>query len=229
MIIEEMKYKVRDIARGYVDSADHESGDFRSEYCTRLLQESDIVVTNPPFSLFREFFAWLMKADKKFIIIGNKNAVNYLTPLIKDNKLWIGYSIHSGERYFYQPEIDGLSKGIGVRWFTNLDTGERHESLILVEKYTPEKYPKYDNYDAIEVSKTIDIPSDFDGLMGVPITFLDKYNPDQFEIVGTAIAGYYDKDAPYYKPLPSIKDGGAAYLNGKKLYARILIRRKKVN
>lgn len=205
-----------------------EGYDFRSEYCTQLLKEADIVVTNPPFSLFREFIAWLMKYEKKFIILGDKNSLNYLTPMIRDNKLWLGQSIHSGERYFHQPDSDQLSKGIGVRWFTNVDYQKRYEDIILYMTYTgnEDNYPKYDNYDAIEVSKTKEIPVDYDGIMGVPITFLDKYNPNQFEIIGTAIAGYYDKDAPYYKPLEGKKDGGAAYLRGKKLYARILIRKK---
>lgn len=204
------------------------NGDFRSEDCTTLLKQADIVVTNPPFSLFREFIAWLMKNEKKFIILGDKNVVNYLTPYIKEEKLWIGQSIHSGERYFHQPDSDCLSKGIGVRWFTNIDYPKRYEDIVLFMTYkgNEEHYPKYDNYNAIEVSKTKEIPQDYDGIMGVPITFLDKYNPRQFDIINTAIAGYYDKDADYYKPVDGIKDGGAAYLKGKRMYARILIRRK---
>ena len=194
------------------------SGDFRSEYCTRLLQEADIVVTNPPFSLFREFVKWLVDADKKFIVVGDKNAITYkeFFPLIRDNKVWIGESIHSGERYFMQPD-GSLSKGIGVRWFTNVDFSEKHEKLIglsmqdLIDKGV--EFPKYDNYDAIEVSKTKNIPMDCDGVMGVPITYLDKHNPDQFEILGL------DKDYT--------SDKSRFRINNKTLYARILIRHRK--
>lgn len=176
-------------------------GDFRSEECLALLDEADIVVTNPPFSLFREYVAVLMEHDKKFIIIGNVNAVTYkeFFPLLKENKVWIGASIHSGDRAFYVPDdypLNASGCGIdeetgrkyirvkGVRWFTNLDVKQRHEEMILVKRYTPESYPHYDNYDAINVDVTADIPCDYAGVMGVPITFLDKYCPDQFEIVG---------------------------------------------
>ncbi len=175
------------------------NGDFRSEECIELLKEADIVVTNPPFSLFREYVAQLMKYAKKFIIIGNVNAITYkeIFPLIRSNNLWLGPSITSGDRKFWVPddyELKASGCGIdengrkfirvkGVRWFTNLDHKKRHEELILYKKYTPEEYPKYDNYDAINVDKVSDIPCDYYGVMGVPITFLDKYNPDQFEIV----------------------------------------------
>ncbi|MBQ6064741.1 MAG: DNA methyltransferase, partial [Prevotella sp.] len=175
-------------------------GDFRSQECIELLKQADIVVTNPPFSLFREYVAQLMEYDKKFLIIGNVNACSTkeIFQLMKDNKVWMGASIHSGDRKFWVPdgyELNAAGCGVdengkkyirvkGVRWFTNLDYKERHEDIILYRKYTPEAYPKYDNYDAIEVGKTDEIPEDYDGVMGVPITFLDKYNPDQFEILG---------------------------------------------
>lgn len=186
------------------------NGDFRSDESVKLLNQSDIVVTNPPFSLFREYVAQLVKnggGGKKFIIIGNVNAVSYkeIFSLVKDGKLWLGASIHSGDREFGVPSYypldaagvridDNGNKFIrvkGVRWLTNLDYLKRHEKLETVASYTknPEKYPKYDNYDAINVDKTIEIPLDYDGAMGVPITFLDKYNPEQFEILALGIVG----------------------------------------
>lgn len=159
------------------------NGDFRNKECLDLLDECDIVVTNPPFSLFREYVAILMEHKKKFLIIGNKNAITYkeFFPLLKDNKVWVGCNSPSE---FGTP--DGITKKINglTRWFTNLDVAKRHEKLILWKKYTPEEYPKYDNYDAINVNKVAEIPCDYDGVMGVPITFLDSYNPEQFEIVG---------------------------------------------
>ena len=177
-------------------------GDFRSEECIEFLKESDVVVTNPPFSLFREYVAQLMKYEKKFIIIGNQNAITYkeIFPLIKENKLWLGASIHSGDREFRIPDhyevrskslrVDDLGRRyirvVGVRWYTNVDYPLRHEELILYKHYTPEEYPKYDNYDAINVDRAVDIPDNYYEMMGVPITYLDKYNPDQFEIVGLA-------------------------------------------
>lgn len=175
-------------------------GDFRSRECIELLKQADIVVTNPPFSLFREYVAQLMEYDKKFLIIGNVNAntTKEIFPLIKNNQMWMGASIHSGDRKFWVPddyELNAAGCGVdetgrkfirvkGVRWFTNLDYKERHENLILYRNYSPAAYPKYDNFDAVEVCKTEDIPCDYDGVMGVPVTFLDKYNPDQFEILG---------------------------------------------
>ena len=175
-------------------------GDFRSQECIELLKEADIVVTNPPFSLFREYVAQLVKYDKKFLIIGNQNALTYKEcfKLVKENNMWLGVSIHSGDREFMIPptyEVRSKSlrvdeKGnryirvVGVRWFTNLDYPQRHEDLDLYKQYTPEEYPTYENYDAINVNKTGEIPIDFEGIMGVPITFMDKYNPDQFEILG---------------------------------------------
>ena len=177
-------------------------GDFRSKESIELLKQADIVVTNPPFSLFREYIDQLSKYEKKFLIIGNINAVTYKETfkLIKNNELWLGASIHSGDREFGVPDdyplnaagcrVDENGRKFirvkGVRWFTNLDYKERHEDLILYKRYAPEEYPKYENYDAIEVSKTAEIPYDYDGEMGVPITFLDKYNPDQFKIIGLA-------------------------------------------
>ena len=207
------------------------NGDFRSDECIELLKAADIVVTNPPFSLFREYVAMLVQYQKKFLIIGNVNSITYkeIFPLIKENGLWLGASIHSGDREFAVPESYPLNaagcrvdeKGRkyirvkGVRWFTNLDYPQRHEELVLYKRYTPEEYPKYDNYDAINVDKTTDIPYDYDGVMGVPITFLDKHSPEQFEIIGL---DRYVKDNPHY--------GHRFTLNGKETYARILIRRK---
>lgn len=198
------------------------NGDFRSEECIELLKESDIVVTNPPFSLFREFIATLVQYDKKFLVIGNNNAITYkeIFPLIKENKLWLGFSDNktmefvmpdSYEKYNY---IDKKGRKIGkvpaISWFTNLEHSKRNDEIILYKKYTPEEFPKYDNYDAIEVSRVCEIPKDYDGIMGVPITFLDKYNPSQFEIVKFR-KGDDDKDL---------------CVNGKCPYFRILIRKK---
>ena len=176
------------------------NGDFRSEECVDLLKECDVVVTNPPFSLFRQYMALLLKYDKKFLIIGNQNAISYkeIFPLIQQNKLWLGQSIHSGDREFRVPDTYPLKasgyrvdeNGVkyirvkGIRWFTNLDNMNRHEEFIPYKNYDPIVNERYDNYDAINVDVSADIPCDYDGLMGVPITFLDKYNPDQFEIVG---------------------------------------------
>lgn len=180
-------------------------GDFRSSECIELLKQADIVVTNPPFSLFREYVDQLIKYDKKFIIIGNQNAISYkeIFKLIRENKIWLGASIHSGDREFQVPQDYELSASgsriddygnkyirvKGVRWFTNLDYKERHEYLILYKKYNEVENPKYVNYDAVNVDATKDIPCDYDGYMGVPITFMDKYNPDQFEIVALGIVG----------------------------------------
>lgn len=202
-------------------------GDFRSAECIEILKQADIVVTNPPFSLFREYVAQLFEYDKKFLIIGNVNAITYkeFFPMIRDNKVWMGASIHSGDRKFCVPDnypLNAAGCGIdengrkfirvkGVRWWTNLDYPQRHESMPLYKKYTPDEYPKFDNYDAINVNKTSDIPCDYDGVMGVPITFLDKYNPAQFEIIKFR-KGDDDKDLT---------------VNGKCPYFRILIRRRK--
>ena len=260
------------------------NGDFRSAECIELLKQADIVVTNPPFSLFREYVAQLIQYDKKFLIIGNVNSITYkeIFPLIQENRLWLGASIHSGDREFAVPDsypLNAASSRVdkngkkyirvkGVRWFTNLDYPQRHEELVLYKRYTPDEYPKYDNYDAINVNKTTDIPYDYvadrndehipdsldmiqsrngnndmtrstvqystvqystvqystgesfpngkcNGIMGVPITFLDKYNPEQFEIIGL---DRYVEDNPHY--------GHRFTINGKETYARILIRRK---
>lgn len=173
-------------------------GDFRSPECVELLKQADIVVTNPPFSLFREYIAQLMEYDKKFLVIGNKNALTYreIFPLLRDNKMWTGYRGFSGGMWFYSDCVGKTEKVIDDKrvvnvpsiWFTNLDHKKRHEELELYKKYNPEEYPKYENYNAINVDKTADIPEDYDGEMGVPITFIDKYNPDQFEIIGLGIS-----------------------------------------
>lgn len=171
-------------------------GDFRSKESIDLLTQADIIVTNPPFSLFREYVAQLIEHDKKFVIIGHQNATKYkeIFRLIKDNKIWLGNGFKGGAGHFINQHYEdyatatdrkeGMIRVSGVHWFTNLDLNKRHENLILYKNYNEIDYPKYDNYDAIEVSKTNEIPIDYDGVMGVPITFLDKYNPGQFELVG---------------------------------------------
>lgn len=205
-------------------------GDFRSEECIELLKKCDIVCTNPPFSLFRQYVAQLFEYNKDFLIIGNVNAISYkeVFPLIKENKMWLGVSITSGDRKFVVPDnypLNAAGCGIdengkkyirvkGVRWFTNLDHKKRHEELLLYKKYNEEEYPKYDNYDAIEVGKTKDIPMDYNGIMGVPITFLDKYCPTQFEIVGQMMT---TKVTEF--------NFGYPYIDGKKKFARVLIKR----
>lgn len=214
-----------------------ENGDFRSQECVEILKEADIVITNPPFSLFKEYVAQLMEYNKKFIIIGNQNAITYkeIFPLIKRNELWLGYSIQSGDREFRVPKDYPLNASgcrvdedgnryirvKGVRWFTNLDYDKRHEDLILYKAYTKEEYPTYDNYPAINVSKTKEIPVDYDDVMGVPITFLDKYNPDQFEILGIAAGSKDTVGIPFLG-----KKVAHPLINGKKTYARIFIRKK---
>lgn len=161
-----------------------EGGDFRSAECIKLLKEADIVCTNPPFSLFREYIQQLVQYQKKFLIIGNKNAITYkdVFPLLANNKVWLGYTVPNK---FVRPDGTETTNMSGLcRWWTNLDTTKRHENMILYESYTPERFPHYDNYDAIEVDKVKSIPKDYFGVMGVPITFLDNYNPEQFEILG---------------------------------------------
>lgn len=242
-------------------------GDFRSDECIELLDEADIVVTNPPFSLFREFMALLAKHDKKLLVIGNLQALTYkeIFPLIGADRLWMGVTIHSGDREFRVPDHYPLnasghrtdengSKYIrvkGVRWYTNLDHGRRHQELPLMsmqdnlrfnKKISAKPvYKKYDNYDAIEVSYTDAIPNDYDGVMGVPITFLDKYNPEQFEILGTLESS--DPNNPYRTRWYSSQDQKDAYfrrfgkpgniplnmsgvINDVKVYKRILIRHR---
>ena len=192
------------------------NGDFHSEECVKLLQESDIIVTNPPFSLFREYIAQLIKYNKDFLIIGNMNAATYkeIFPLFKNNQVWFGYT---SPKVFITP--DRTEKKFGnILWYTNLDNDRMHHRIELKEKYCGNegKYPKYDNYDAIEVSKVVNIPYDYDGLMGVPVTFLSKYCPEQFELVG------HDHDLT--------GDGGAGIsdgqfiCNGKNVYKRVLIK-----
>ena len=213
-------------------------GDFRSAECIELLKEADIVVTNPPFSLFREYVAQLIEYDKKFIIIGHQNALTYkeFFPLIQQNKVWLGYGFKGGAGHFiskYQDTAtagdhrEGMIRVSGVTWFTNLEIKKRHEELILYKTYSPEEYPKYVNYDAIEVSRTEWIPSDYEGLMGVPVTFLDKYNPDQFEIIGCSL--FLGTNKP--KDLPKNKQGGPAFYlleNGeyRRLYHRFIIKKR---
>ena len=212
-------------------------GDFRSAECIELLKEADIVVTNPPFSLFREYVALLMKYDKKFLIIGNQNAVTYkeIFPLIKDNKIWLGSTLSFAKfkvpsyyeersNRFWIDETGQKWRSFGnICWFTNLDIAKRHEEIILFKNYTPEEYPTYDNYDAINVNKTSEIPCDYYGVMGVPITFLDKYNPEQFEILNCN--DYRVSSRVPYKEHGLIKDKDSA-INGKPIYVRILIRRR---
>ena len=206
-------------------------GDFRSEECIEILKKCDIVCTNPPFSLFRQYVAQLFEYKKDFLIIGNVNAISYkeVFPLIKENKMWLGVSSFNKGMYFGVPDdytyadtykFDRERNGKKVMrvssicWFTNLDHKKRHEELLLYKKYNTEEYPKYDNYDAIEVGKTKDIPMDYNGIMGVPITFLDKYCPTQFEIVGQMMT---TKVTEF--------NFGYPYINGKKKFARVLIKR----
>ena len=212
------------------------NGDFRSPECVDALKEADIVVTNPPFSLFREYVAQLVAYDKKFLIIGNINCITYkeIFPLIKENKLWLGYGFNGGNAYLRLPNGQykefaegvfnaetGLVKFRNLHWFTNLDVRKRHEDILLFKRYAeePELFPRYDNYDAIEVSKTAFIPCDYFGVMGVPITFLDKYNPAQFEILGCTYV---------YGDCGCHKDGTSwgAKINGKDIYKRLFIRRR---
>ena len=239
----------------------YSAGDFRSKECIALLEQADIVVTNPPFSLFREYVAQLIKYNKKFVIIGNQNAVTYkeIFPLIKENKIWLGYK--SGDMAFVVPDYyearatrfwideNGTKhRSLGnICWFTNLDITKRHVDLILYKKYNPEEYPKYDNYNAINVDKVANIPCDYDGVMGVPITFLDKYNPEQFEIVGCTESegrglsnGVFNGQSVVTQPLvggaeftsgysSNLRVPGYGYyhrarIKGKEVYFRILIR-----
>ena len=261
------------------DIGDHElerDGDFRNAETIELLKQADIVVTNPPFSLFREYVAQLVEYNKKFLIIGSQNAITYkeIFPLIKDNRMWLGVTPKGQDMLFDVPEgyaqhlvanakegsayrvVEGVIKGrLGnAAWFTNLDHKKRHEELILYKRYSPEEYPTYDNYDAINVDKTAEIPMDWDGAMGVPITFLDKWNPEQFEILGVSYLWddgfeshtFYD-DYAEMRPDGTItgmtgqKANGMAVIRGRsstrnclvrgedvvhRLYDRIFVRRK---
>ncbi len=228
-------FDLRDIAEQLKTNKNNEwsplegDGDFRSPESIELLKQADIVVTNPPFSLFREYIAQLVEYNKKFLILGQQGAVIYkeFFPLIKENKVWLGYD-NGGTKWFQVPEdydiptesrkktVNGIkyfSMG-SVNWYTNLDVSNRHKDLVLYKKYKPEQYPKYDNFTGINVNRYIDIPMDYEGIMGVPITFLNYHNPDQFEIIGldryTGENG--DKDFT---------------INGKMLFRRILIKNKK--
>lgn len=209
-------------------------GDFRSEECVELLKQADIVVTNPPFSLFREFVAQLVEYNKKFLIIGNQNAFAYngIFQLLRDNKMWAGANKNDMEFLvpdYYEPratryrqDAEGRKwRSLGnVSWFTNLDHDKRPEKLVLQQSYSPEAYPKYDNYDAIEVSKVANIPHDYDGVMGVPITFFLKHNPDQFEVIGCSNNHGRPKDWAENIDM-------AVTIDGKEIYKRILIKHKR--
>lgn len=225
-----------------------DDGDFRSAESVELLEQADIVVTNPPFSLFREYVAQLVEHQKQFLIIGNMNALTYkeIFPLFQNDQMWYGPSIRSGDREFRVPDNYPLTAAgtrvdadgnkyvrvKGVRWFTNLDYPGRHEALDLQMTYKPDAYPKYANFDAIDVSKTMHIPADYDGPMGVPITFLDKYSPEQFDILGSsktlgrpmseiAQKGTYMQGGPrFYLP----NDDGTY----RRMYDRIVIRNKQL-
>ena len=217
-------------------------GDFRSKECIELLKEADIVVTNPPFSLFREYVTQLMEYDKKFLIIGHQNAIKYkeIFPLIKENKLWLGYGFKGGAGHFishYEDKAtagdhrEGMIRVSGVTWFTNLEIKKRHEDIILYKHYIPEEYPTYANYNAIDVSKTADIPCDYDGLMGVPITFLDKYNPEQFEIVGITLGNTvdYEMTALYENAVQHNQNGSTQSGSKVNTRAAILVKDKPTN
>ena len=192
-------------------------GDFRSEECIKLLEEADIVVTNPPFSLFREYVANLFENNKIFLILGNMNAISCkeIFPLLKNNQMWLGVTPRGID--FEVPTKGSEKKFVNVNavWYTNLEHERRNEKLRLWKKYTPNDFPKYDNFDAIEISRVSDIPVEYDGLMGVPITFLDKYSPTQFQIIGTA------------RELTKNAHGKSSqfFLNGKELYTRIVIKK----
>ena len=222
------------------------TGDFRDPECIELLKEADIVITNPPFSLFREYIAQLIEYKKRFLIVGHQNAIHYkeIFPRIKNGEVWLGYGFKGAAAHFFSPYEDIATSGdhkknmirvSGVTWFTNIDHNKRHEEIDLVCHYTPEDYPSYANYDAIEVSKVQDIPCDYKGAMGVPTTFLDKYNPEQFEIIGLAEGdlgkelGLKPFDRELKKLNKSLRDGQLFFMkNGfpQKPYSRILIRNK---
>jgi len=212
-------------------------GDFRSQECIEILKEADIVVTNPPFSLFSDYVEQLAKYDKKFIIIGHQNAITYkrIFPLIKENRMWLGYGFKRNMAHFIAPQYEdtasdadhreGMIRVSGVVWYTNLDHNKRHEEVILVQRYHGNEaaYPRYDNYDAIEVSKSQNIPLDFQGAMGVPITFLTKYNPDQFEIIGATESEGTGFSNGLWEPESGVAQ---AMVNGKRVYKRLFIRNR---
>ena len=231
---EKPTYKLEFDGKEIIKTDLRQNGDFRSPECIEIQKTADIVVTNPPFSMWREYVQHLMTYDSKFIIIGSQNALTYkeIFPYLMNNQLWTGYNC--GDMAFRVPdyfeprktrywEEDGVKyRSMGnITWFTNLDIEKRHEDLILYKKYSPEEYPKYDNYDAINVNKVAEIPMDYDGLMGVPLTFVNKYNPEQFEIV--------DGLNRYSVVNPEETKAAGKYLsmiNGKALYFRYVIRRK---
>jgi hypothetical protein len=212
-------------------------GDFRSAECIGILKEADIVVTNPPFSLFSEYVAQLADFDKKFIIIGHQNAITYkeVFPLIKKNRMWLGYGFKRNMAHFIAPHYEdtasdadhreGMIRVSGVVWYTNLDHNKRHEEMILVQRYhgNEDAYPRYDNYEAIEVSKTQNIPMDYKGAMGVPITFITKYNPEQFEIIGATESEGTGFSSGLWKSESGIAQ---AAINGKRVYKRLFIRNR---
>lgn len=209
-------------------------GDFRSRECIDILKEADIVVTNPPFSLFSEYVVQLANFNKKFIIIGHQNAITYkgVFPLIKENKMWLGYGFKRNMAHFIAPHYEdtasdadhreGMIRVSGVVWYTNLDHNKRHEEVILVQRYRGNEaaYPRYDNYNAIEVSKSQDIPLDYEGAMGVPITFLTKYNPEQFEIIGATESEGTGFSFGLWKSESGIAQ---AVINGERVYKRLFI------
>jgi len=212
-------------------------GDFRSQECIDILHEADIVVTNPPFSLFSEYVAQLASLNKKFIIIGHQNAITYrnVFPIIKENRMWLGYGFKRNMAHFIAPHYEdtasdtdhreGMIRVSGVVWYTSLDHNKRHEEMILVQRYYGNEaaYPHYDNYDAIEVSRTQNIPIDYEGAMGVPITFLTKYNPEQFEIIGATESEGKGFSRGLWKTESGITQ---AMNNGKKVYKRLFIRNR---
>ena len=260
---------------GFIDGKDSiktdlvGDGDFRNQECIDLLKEADIVVTNPPFSLFREYVAQLVEYNKKFLIIGSKNSITYkeIFKLIKENKLWLGYGFAGGNAYFKTPHYKEFANGVydaatglvkfrNVGWYTNMDIAKRHEDLTLFRRYNAQDYPNYDNYNAIEVSRVANIPVDYDGVMGVPIRFLDVYNPNQFEIIALGIVGsiqftrnrkmeilkqgmstgkytmnakgtLYRKYSPEKDKTPAFRDAETGELYSS-IYARVIIRDKKI-
>ena len=229
-------------------------GDFRSKESIDLLKQADIVVTNPPFSLFREYVAQLIEHDKKFVIVGHQNAITYkeIFKLIKENKLWLGYGFKGGAGHFINEHYEdyatatdrkeGMIRVSGVHWFTNLEINKRHEDLILYKTYNEEEYPTYENFNAINVNKTKDIPMDYSGFIGVPITFLDKYNPEQFEIIGLGISNsgieigvqpYKEEHKKYRKEIQKrgAVDGDLYMMTNGVVdvpYARVIIKNKKL-
>ncbi|MCK9236163.1 MAG: adenine-specific methyltransferase EcoRI family protein [Weeksellaceae bacterium] len=229
-------------------------GDFRSKESIDLLTQADIVVTNPPFSLFREYVAQLIEHDKKFVIVGHQNAITYkeIFKLIKENKLWLGYGFKGGAGHFINEHYEdyatatdrkeGMIRVSGVHWFTNLEINKRHEDLILYKSYNEEEYPTYENFNAINVNKTKDIPMDYSGFIGVPITFLDKYNPEQFEIIGLGISNsgieigvqpYKEEHKKYRKEIQKrgAVDGDLYMMTNGVVdvpYARVIIKNKKL-